>query len=242
MPAAIFSISEAVELGQFVLAAYGLFAANDPADFVPPAGYQLISKVYADDLTDNLPDYKVFGFIARSGSDVVVAIRGTQGGLEFLMDAHFIPVPFPYVDAGKTEQGFTNFYSTLRTGPDVSNARAIDALRVLISAGGITTLRITGHSLGAALATLLAIDLSGNNVFVGPKVYTFASPRVGPRCSPAPMTIWFRSVRTLPTRPTSFLSCRRRLQATSMLMPRFQSIPTTDPNTRYRAGTPSAPT
>src|SRR5216684_8764227 len=86
-------------------------------NFVPTAGYQLVSKIYADDLTDNLPDFKVFGFVAQSGSDVIVAIRGTEGVLEWLMDAHFIPIPFPFLGAGRTEQGFTNFYSTLRTGP-----------------------------------------------------------------------------------------------------------------------------
>src|SRR5947209_1035452 len=73
MPSGVFSVPEAVELGQFILAAYDLFTANDPAVFTPPDGYTLVSKVYADDLTDGLPVYKVFGFIARSGSDVVVA-------------------------------------------------------------------------------------------------------------------------------------------------------------------------
>jgi predicted lipase len=168
-----------VELGKFVLAAYDLFAANDPPDFVPPAGYQLLSKIYADDLTDNLPDYKVFGFIAQSGSDVVVAIRGTEGVFEWLMDVHFVPIPFPYVAGGRTEQGFTNFYSTMRVGPDVSKPRVVDALQPLIAGGAVKTLRIAGHSLGSALATLLAIDVSGNAVFPGPTVYTFASPRVG---------------------------------------------------------------
>ena len=179
MPSGTFSVAKAVELGRFTLAAYDLFAADDPPDFVPPASYQLISKIYADDLTDNLPDFKVFGFVAQSGSDVVVAIRGTEGVLEWLMNAHFIPVSFPFLAAGRTEQGFTNFYSTLRTGPDVAQPRVIDALRSLIAGGTVQTLRITGHSLGAALATLLAIDVSGNDVFASPTVYTFASPRVG---------------------------------------------------------------
>jgi hypothetical protein len=64
MPSATFSVPEAVQLGQFTLAAYDLFEANDPANFVPPAGSELVSKMYADDLTDNLPDFKVFGVIS----------------------------------------------------------------------------------------------------------------------------------------------------------------------------------
>jgi predicted lipase len=179
MPPGTFSVDEALELGKFVLAAYDLFNANDPPDFAPPAGYQLVSKIYADDLTDDLPDYKVFGFVAQSGSDVVVAIRGTEGVFEWLMNSLFAPQPFPFVAAGRTEQGFTNFYSTLRTGPSIAEPRVIDAIRSLMASGTVKTLRITGHSLGAALATLLAVDVSGNGVFPGPTVYTFGSPRVG---------------------------------------------------------------
>jgi predicted lipase len=179
MPGEAFSISQAVELGNFVLAAYDLFTADGNRAFVLPAGYQLVMKIYADDLTDDLPIFKVFGFIARSGSDVVVAIRGTEGVLEWLIDAQFGQVPFPFFNPGRTEQGFTNFYSTLRTGPSAADPRAIDALRGLVGGSTVKTLRITGHSLGAALATLLAFDVAGNGVFANPTVYTFASPRVG---------------------------------------------------------------
>jgi hypothetical protein len=41
------------------------------------------------------------------------------------------------------------------------------------------TLRLAGHSLGGALATLLALDTVANGVFPRPVVYTFASPAVG---------------------------------------------------------------
>ncbi len=179
MPSTTFSVPEAIQLGRFVLAAYDLFTTGDPPDFVPPDGYALIAKIYADDITDNLPDYKVFGFIARSGPDVIVAIRGTENIAEWVMNFRFLPVPFPYVNAGRTEQGFTFFYSTFHTGADGNSPRVLDVLSGLSADGTVQTLRITGHSLGSALATLLAIDVAGNNVFASPTVYTFASPRVG---------------------------------------------------------------
>jgi predicted lipase len=90
----------------------------------------------------------------------------------------FALVPFPFCSAGQTEQGFTGFYSTLHTGPDNTQPRALDALRAVLADTSITSLRITGHSLGSAVATLLAMDVAGNAVFT-PRVYTFASPRVG---------------------------------------------------------------
>jgi hypothetical protein len=49
--------AHAVDLGTFVLAAHYLFAAGDPPNF--GSGYHRISKLYADDLTDNLPEFKV---------------------------------------------------------------------------------------------------------------------------------------------------------------------------------------
>ncbi|MGH7174314.1 MAG: lipase family protein [Gemmataceae bacterium] len=179
MPSATFSIPEALQLGQFVLAAYDLYTANDPPGFVPPSGYSLVSKIYADDITDGVPDYKVFGFIARSGPDVIVAIRGTEGILEWITDSLFLLVPFPYISAGRTEKGFTDFYTSFHTGADSTSPRVLDALRALSADGTVKTLRISGHSLGSALATLLALDVAGNGVFASPTVYTFASPRVG---------------------------------------------------------------
>ncbi len=178
MPSPPFSLADALQLGQFVQAAYELFATGDPPDFAPPQGCSLVSKVYADDITDGLPDLKVFGFIARSDTDAVVAIRGTEGVFEWIKDVFFVLVPFPFLDAGRTEQGFTDFYSSFHTGPDNTQPRVVDALRELLADGSIQSLRITGHSLGAALATLLAIDVAGNKV-ITPRVYTFASPRVG---------------------------------------------------------------
>jgi predicted lipase len=176
MPSAVFSPTEAVELGQFVLQAYNLFGG---LPLVLPAGYTLVTPIYADDITDNDPDYKVFGFIARKGSDVVVAIRGTEGILEWIRDFDLILVRFPYATAGRTEQGFRDFYSTFRTGNTAASSRVTQAISQLVADGSVNTLRISGHSLGSALATMLALDLTANKVFTGPVVYTFGGPRVG---------------------------------------------------------------
>jgi predicted lipase len=178
MPSSPFDPTEASQLGQLILAAYNLYSSGAAVP-VLPASYTLVSNIYADDITDNDPAYKVFGFIARSGSDVVVAIRGTEGILEWIRNFDLALVRFPYATAGNTEQGFNGFYATFRTGNTVTDPRVITTLSQLVAGGNVTSIKITGHSLGAALATMLAVDLAANGVWVNPIVYTFGSPRVG---------------------------------------------------------------
>lgn len=178
MPSAIFSVAEALRLGQFVLAAYDLYTKGDPKDFAPPAGYKLVAKIYADEITVEATDYRVFGYVAQSRSDVVVAIRGTENIMEWIRDFEFALTKFPYAD-GRTEEGFTDFYTSMCIDPKTPNKRVVDKLRDLIAGGSVKTLTITGHSLGSALATLLALDVAANGVFAVPVVYTFASPAVG---------------------------------------------------------------
>ncbi|MGA2255622.1 MAG: lipase family protein [Thermoguttaceae bacterium] len=182
MPSQPFSIPKAIGLGNCVLSAYAIIDPNDPAAFKLPPGYALVSNVYDDDITDDTADFNVFGFIAQAGTDVIVAIRGTVGVFEWIKDFEFGVVPFPYADAGYVENGFERFYATFRTGPSNTALRVVDCLSQLVSAGGIATLRIAGHSLGGALATMLALDVAANlPAFgaLGPVVYTYGSPRVG---------------------------------------------------------------
>jgi len=149
-------------------------------------GYTLVKKIYADDLVDGInlaaPDYQVFGFIAQSPAppvDVIVAIRGTEGIFEWLQNFEFFTTPFPFVpNAGHIEEGFSDFYETFVADPD-NPTRVVDVLRGLCAGTTVATLHIAGHSLGAALATCLAVDTAGNNIFASPTVYTFASPAVG---------------------------------------------------------------
>jgi len=64
-------------------------------------------------------------------------------------------------------QGFYNIYLSIRSQLE-------DDLKMFPEA---TQLIISGHSLGGALATIAAFDFAKNSP--SPKIYTFASPRVG---------------------------------------------------------------
>jgi triacylglycerol lipase len=171
----------AVSLGRHVRQAYALYFKGDPADFVPYAGYGLIAKIYANDLSRKIGGHSVYGYVAQNPApphDVVVAFRGTEDMFEWVRDFEFGHRAHPACDTSapplECEAGFSAIYATCR-----------DAVLAAIAAakGGRAPLYVAGHSLGAAIATLLAFDVAcrakNGAPLPVPTVYTFASPRVG---------------------------------------------------------------
>jgi triacylglycerol lipase len=152
-------------------------------------GFTVIQTIYADDLAtdlspeiDSLRDVVPIGFVARNTQapdEYVIVVRGTEGVWEWVQDAKLLPVPFSVVSGGGlTEDGFTVMYNSFRVSPDPRSARLVPSLAGLL--GGVRCkLTICGHSLGSALATMLALDIVVNTPYRQPTVYTFASPRVG---------------------------------------------------------------
>ncbi|MEE2855192.1 MAG: lipase family protein [Actinomycetota bacterium] len=185
------NVTQAIQFAQLVNATY----ATPPGDLTNKAGqalsaggvdYTVVTTIYANDLaTDMDPsradDEVSIGLICRENTagDVAIAIRGTEGWLEWIHDADFLQVPCPFLaGAGNTEDGFTAMYESLRTGATPGAPTVVDALAKLPSPqpGSVT---ICGHSLGGALATLLALDVAANTTFTDPVVYTYGSPRTG---------------------------------------------------------------
>lgn len=156
------------------------------APVIPGKNYKVLKTLYANDLaTDMNPQrpivegYKTIGIVALNeadGSDVFIAVRGTEGIWEWLQDIKFFARPFPNVPgSGLTEDGFTDMYLSFSLTPSPSSSFLKDVASVLSPSASIT---IAGHSLGAALATLLALDMAFNTRFPV-TLYTLASPRVG---------------------------------------------------------------
>ena len=111
------------------------------------------------------------GFIARDKADIFLVFRGTMTTRELLRDFNINLSTYPYADFGKVHDGFLQIYDKFRTS-------ILDCLK---SIGPGKRLFVTGHSLGAALATLAVPDISAATSFKSPVAYTFASPRVGDR-------------------------------------------------------------
>ncbi|BCZ24348.1 lipase family protein [Mycobacterium senriense] len=185
-------LTQAIQFAQLVNATYG----TPPGDLTNKAGqalsaggvdYTVVTTIYANDLaTDMNParalDEVSIGLICQEDKtgDVAIAIRGTEGWLEWIHDADFLQVPCPFLaGAGHTEDGFTDMYESLRTGTAPGSPTVVDALGKLTFAQPVGSVTICGHSLGGALATLLALDVAANTTLTNPAVYTYGSPRTG---------------------------------------------------------------
>jgi len=148
--------------------------------------YTVVTTIYANDLATDVNPLRTdqivsFGVVAQDSlGNVVVAIRGTASIFEWVQDARFLLVKCPILPgAGYTEDGFTAVYESLRITENPASTRLVDALPDMAFPHPVTSVTICGHSLGAALATLLALDVGANTKFEKPTAYTCASPRVG---------------------------------------------------------------
>ena len=189
-------LDQAILFGELVNAAYAIAPHNtaNAAGQVINVGYgavnvayEVVTTIYANDLaTDMHPergtDEVSIGLVlqATATGDVVIAIRGTEGILEWIHDAEFGLVECPFLaGAGHTEDGFTAMYLSLRTDLAAGSSTVAHALSTLPFKSAVNSLTICGHSLGGALVTLLALDVAANTSFIDPTVYTYASPRTG---------------------------------------------------------------
>ncbi len=123
-----------------------------------------------------------YGFLARNvtvPSLYAVAIRGTKGIAEWIIDADFLPVPNPREPGTKVEQGFWGIYESMNLvgldGETVIDKVAADGIANIVGDGDVT---VASHSLGAALATCLSQETAKH---LGPRLSAclFASPRTG---------------------------------------------------------------
>ncbi|GFZ02085.1 alpha/beta-Hydrolases superfamily protein [Actinidia rufa] len=189
---------EVVRYGEFVQAAYHCFH-SDPRH-VSKRGPDSPSRGVAGWV---LPGYKestsCIGYvavcddqreIARMGRrDIVIALRGTSTCLEWAENMRDLLVHMPSTNNSthrqpKVECGFLSLYKTCGARvPSLSESLLEEIRRLMDQYKGETlSITVTGHSLGAALALLVADELSMCAADVPPvAVFSFGGPRVGNR-------------------------------------------------------------
>ncbi|KAJ9173332.1 hypothetical protein P3X46_016482 [Hevea brasiliensis] len=126
--------------------------------------------------------------IQRMGRrDIVIALRGTATCLEWAenMRAHLVDMPGNYDGQPKVECGFLSLYKTSGAHvPSLAESVVEEVKRLMEQYKGETlSITVTGHSLGAALALLVADDISTIQASEMPPVavFSFGGPKVGNR-------------------------------------------------------------
>jgi hypothetical protein len=118
--------TQAAFYGKFVEAAYDMFKVNEsdlhPAPLNIPAGWELSAWIQMSDFLFNITTPKFYGIVVHeiaNPDNRIIAIRGTEGIVEWLDDAaSIVMVPFKQVpSAGRVAFGFDNIYSTMKVVP-----------------------------------------------------------------------------------------------------------------------------
>ncbi len=116
-----------------------------------------------------------FGFVLSSPQAQIMIFRGTQRTTEWLLNLTALQINPQGEDnpqfMGQVHRGFVNIYQDLVTQTR-EIARKLDPKKPCY---------ISGHSLGAAIATLAAMDLAITMPQLRPqlRLYTYAGPRIG---------------------------------------------------------------
>lgn len=123
-------------------------------------------------------DQVCYGYVAKKNDELVVVIRGTDGAQEWGDDLDFLMQPHPNPGVpGFVDQGFFKIYSTLNFHPIGVPNKPMPVIQGIQSVVGINKILVLGHSLGAAIATYLLLDLNLENCAASGCL--FASPRTG---------------------------------------------------------------
>lgn len=182
----------AIELGNLVIQAYKQFESfEDEKDWVLSEPYKLLCDFRYEVKIDSMIGTKIsnydssirkllklkekvsilvpIGFIAKRAKAIFIVFRGTKTPKEWVDNLNVKFAEYLIPSFGNIHEGFLQVYKSIQKTiyQHQDDIKPKDALY------------ITGHSLGAALATLAVPDIEINLERKIDAIYTFGSPRVG---------------------------------------------------------------
>jgi len=129
----------------------------------------VVEKVFSDDA------HNLFGYVVRTNEDIVISFRGTQGPSlqNWITNLNFLKTDYYFAPCNcRVHSGFYDGYMYLKD-------QIVPVVKSLRAKYPSLPIRVTGHSLGAALATLCVADLAGVEGIHVDMMIHFGEPRVG---------------------------------------------------------------
>jgi hypothetical protein len=122
-----------------------------------------------------------YGYVATNAAgQAVVAVRGTDGAEEWGDDLDFYMIDYSTPGGGAlVDRGFFNIYASMWFHPTNNLAAGGPAIAGIKNALAGKSVMVLGHSLGAAIATYVTLDLNRNGCPAS--ACLFASPKTGNR-------------------------------------------------------------
>eukprot|EP01116_Phalansterium_solitarium_P019628 TRINITY_DN5563_c0_g1_i2.p1 TRINITY_DN5563_c0_g1~~TRINITY_DN5563_c0_g1_i2.p1 ORF type:complete len:299 (-),score=65.94 TRINITY_DN5563_c0_g1_i2:85-981(-) len=111
------------------------------------------------------------GYVGYSNTSIVVSFRGSRTISNWVHDFEFWRIPYPDEPGVWVHRGFWHAY----TNVEAAVVAAVVDLRSQFPSKQIV---VTGHSLGAALSTLCAVDLTRRQLG-DVRLWNYGSPRLG---------------------------------------------------------------
>jgi len=184
----------ALKYAWFVHAAYQVTELSPTQEQYPyfPMGYSLVYNIHMKEERKGKSTLRYAGFLAKSHlipdgpATYVLALRGSSDFLDWAEKLDILPSPGPFGNnSGNIVSGFLDIFNNM-TFSDPGSSRPKGLLRYIRYSINYTDMQseddaqpmvCTGHSLGAAMATLFA---AGDAFTLFPcRLYTFGSPCVG---------------------------------------------------------------
>lgn len=134
-----------------------------------------IDPILLESINPTETDTQVALLCDPTSEEIYVVFRGTDKGIDWINNFQFRQQIYPYGDDSTTNvrfhRGFMAAYFSVR-----------DRLREEVAKHPKSTIIVTGHSLGGAVATIAALDVQYNltqHTSQPLNLYTFGAPRVG---------------------------------------------------------------